>query len=90
MAADIYWVAEVLGGKLAILARPRPGDWLEDEIQDWKRQGIDVAVSLLEEAEASSLGLEREAHLCREQGIEFISFPVPDMQVPVSTSLTRS
>ncbi|HWC29572.1 MAG TPA: protein tyrosine phosphatase, partial [Dehalococcoidia bacterium] len=65
MPADIYWIGDVGTGRLAILGRPRPGDWLEDEIGDWRRQGIDVAVSLLEPSEASTLGLDEEPTLCQ-------------------------
>jgi hypothetical protein len=34
MRADIYWIADVPGGRLAILGRPRSGDWLSDEIAE--------------------------------------------------------
>jgi hypothetical protein len=33
---------------LAIMARPRAGDWLDGEIAGWRAQGIGVIVSLLE------------------------------------------
>ena len=84
MPADIYWIGPVAAGKVAILARPRPGDWLEDEISDWRRLEVHVVVSLLEPSEALHLGLETEAELCIASGIDFVSFPIPDVQVPVS------
>jgi hypothetical protein len=66
------------------MARPRAGDWLDDEIAGWRLEGIDIVVSLLEPEEVHELGLQREAHLCGEHAIEFISFPVPDRGVPES------
>ena len=36
----LYWISGPWAGKLAIAARPRGGDWLEDEIRDWKNGGI--------------------------------------------------
>jgi len=66
------------------MARPRAGDWLDEEIVNWKEAGIEVVVSLLEVEEVYDLGLQREADLCRSIGIEFISFPIPDRGVPES------
>ena len=80
----IHWIDPLTPGRLAIMARPRAGDWLEDEIAGWKAQGVDVVVSLLEMEEVTELGLRREAELCRATGIEFVSFPIPDRGVPAS------
>jgi len=66
------------------MARPRAGDWLDDEIAGWQAEGIDIVVSLLEPDEVSELGLHQEADLCREHKIDFISFPIPDRGVPAS------
>jgi hypothetical protein len=83
-APKVYWIDLPMAGRLAIMARPRSGDWLDDEISGWRAQGIDIVISLLEQEEVSELGLQREASLCREQGIEFLSFPIPDRGVPPS------
>jgi protein-tyrosine phosphatase len=64
------------------MARPRAGDWLDDEISGWRSEGIDIVVSLLTPEEVSELGLRGEADLCRAQGMEFIPFPIPDRGVP--------
>ena len=64
------------------MARPRAGDWLEDEVAHWRAEGVGLVVSLLEPAEARELGLEAEAEACRAQGIEFLNFPIPDRGVP--------
>ena len=78
----LYWIEMAMPGRIATAARPRAGDWLESEVVDWKACGLDVVVSLLEREEVSELGLHREAELCRANGIEFISFPIPDRGVP--------
>jgi len=69
-------------GRLAIVPRPRGGDWLASEIANLKADGIDVLVSLLEPAEAIELGLVFEEWRCVEAGIEFVSLPVLDRSVP--------
>jgi protein-tyrosine phosphatase len=66
------------------MPRPRAGEWLADEIIGWQAEGIRTVVSLLEPAEISELGLEREAELCRKHGIEFVSLPIPDRGLPAS------
>jgi len=40
MVSDIYWIKTSASLRLAIMARPRAGDWLEDEIDHWKREGV--------------------------------------------------
>ncbi len=80
----IHWIEASIGGRLAIMARPRAGDWLDDEIAGWKGEGVDVVVSLLEIEEVEELGLQREAELCRATGIQFVSFPISDRGVPKS------
>ena len=85
MRPEIYWVASPrLSGRLAIMPRPRAGDWLDDEIAGWRAAGIDHVVSLLEPNEVRELGLEREAGLCRALEISFANFPIADRSVPDS------
>jgi protein-tyrosine phosphatase len=69
---------------LAVVSRPRGGDWLEDEASAWKRAGIDVVVSLLENGEAAELELTNEQTVVESNRIRFISFPIPDRGIPVS------
>ncbi|MCP3465837.1 dual specificity protein phosphatase family protein [Bradyrhizobium sp. CCGUVB23] len=66
------------------MARPRSDDWLDAEVNEWKRSGVDVVVSLLEHEEVYELGLQHEAELCRSSGIDFKSFPIPDRGLPDS------
>jgi protein-tyrosine phosphatase len=80
----LHWIETPATGRLAIMARPRAGDWLNDEIAGWKASGLDMVVSLLEQEEVAELGLQLEAELCRAAGIEFVAFPIPDRGVPGS------
>jgi hypothetical protein len=84
MSADIYWIVDVPCGRLAILGRPRAGEWLHDEITDWARNGITDVVSLLEDHEIRDLELTREAELVRHAGLDFERFPISDRGVPTS------
>ena len=84
MRPDVYWIDAATGLRLAIMPRPRAGDWLEDEIAGWRLEGVDVVVSLLEPDEAAELGLQREAALCTAQGMRFLALPIPDRGVPVA------
>jgi len=85
MKADLFRIPGPWRGRLAIAARPRGGDWLDDEARAWRRAGIDVIVSLLEDDEALLFDLDRERQVAENQGINFVSFPIPDRGVPAST-----
>lgn len=82
MASELYWIDVGSSVALAIMARPRAGDWLEDEIAHWKRSGVGLVVSLLERDEIEDLGLQAEAAICEESGIQYLSFPIPDRGTP--------
>jgi protein-tyrosine phosphatase len=86
MRSSIYWLNLPQPWRLAIMPRPRAGDWLVDEIGAWKNEGIDLVLSLLEDDEIAELGLSGEQQACQDQGIEFISFPIADRDVPRSTA----
>jgi protein-tyrosine phosphatase len=68
------------------LSRPRGDEWLRDEIQGWVNSGIDLVVSLLTSQEISELGLVDEPIIAGELGIQFINHPIPDYDVPVSST----
>ena len=72
---------------LAILGRPRAGDWLSDQIAGWQAAGITDVISLLQNPEVRDLGLEREREIA-ELGISFEQFPIPDRGVPESVRTT--
>src|SRR5215469_14841665 len=63
MNPDLFWVPGPWHGRLAVIGRPRGGDWLEDEVSAWRRAGLDVIVSLLEAEEAAQLELLEEEAL---------------------------
>jgi protein-tyrosine phosphatase len=84
MRPDVYWVDAVLPLRLAMMPRPRSGDWLEDEVIGWQREGIATVVCLLVAQEVRDLGLDAEAALCVRHGTAFLTLPVPDRSVPPS------
>jgi protein-tyrosine phosphatase len=90
MTPDLFWIPGPWRGRLAIAARPRGGDWLEDEASGWRRAGIDVMVSLLEADEAAQLDLVDEPKAAGANGIRFLPFPIPDRGVPASASAAVS
>lgn len=90
MKPDLFWIPGPWRGKLAVATRPRGGDWLEDEAAGWRRAGLSMIVSLLEDEEAAQLRLAREGHAAEVEGIDFISFPIPDRGIPGSTAAALS
>ena len=84
MKAAPYWIEAPWPGRLAILPRPRGGDWLEDEVRAWRSAGIDAVVSTLTSDEIAELDLAEEAELCQANGVEFVAFPVEDRGLPSS------
>ncbi len=80
----IHWISGVGSGRLGIMPRPRGGDWLEDEIKSLKGSGVDTIVSLLERQEIIELDISEEQVLCEVNGISYLSFPIPDRNVPSS------
>ena len=42
MNPDLFWIPGPWRGRLAVATRPRGGDWLEDEVNGWRRAGLDV------------------------------------------------
>jgi protein-tyrosine phosphatase len=88
MKTEIYWIEGPWTSRLAIMPRPRGGDWLEDEVRDWRSAGIEVVVSTLTSEEIAELDLAQEAALCKANGQEYFAFPIPDRGVPGSSRAT--
>lgn len=83
MKATVYSINEAAPNRIAIVARPRGGDWLCDELSALSQEGIDVLVSMLTEEEADELGLHRESDGCEAAAIKFVNLPIPDRSVPL-------
>lgn len=91
MQTEIYWVRKLDKNvydpvRLAVLPRPRGGDWLEGEVRALRAAGVDVLASLLTANETEVQELTEEANYCAAAGIEFVRFPIVDRGVPESTS----
>jgi protein-tyrosine phosphatase len=71
-------------GRRAISARPRGGDWLEDEVKSWREAGFDAFISLLTPDETADVDLSDEPKYCQLRDIDFVSFPIEDRNVPSS------
>ena len=82
MLPTTYKVLEIERGVLSVMAKPVPGEWIEDEFIGLARLGIDKIVCLLEDWEQLELGLGDEAKLCERNNIEYVSFPIPDRGLP--------
>ena len=91
MYTRIYWVHQFdNAARLGIMARPRGGDWLVDEITNLKRQNVGLLVSLLGKEEIHELGLRYQESICKDNGIEFINFPIVDRDIPKTSDKTDS
>jgi hypothetical protein len=84
MHTQLYDIPGTWSGRLAIMPRPRGGDWLDDEVRAWREQAIQVIVSGLTKDEIEELQLGAERDLCEANGIEYIPFPIADRGVPSS------
>lgn len=89
MKSEIYWINGPWPGRLAIMPRPRGGDWLDDEIKSWKMEGVEVVVSLLDEEEVEELDLAGEPEIISQAGMDFVAFPIRDREVPESRRATQ-
>ena len=86
IATKLYWVEGPWPGKLAVAARPRGGDWLAEEMAAWRSSGVNTVFSLLTPEEEAELDLTNEASTVAANGMRFLSFPIPDREVPHSQS----
>lgn len=83
MAVKIFWIETFANtARLGIMARPRGGDWLDDEIASLKKQNVNHLISLLESIEIDELGLKQEKNICAKYGIDFSNFPIEDRSLP--------
>ena len=89
MPMKLHWVDGPWRGRVVLAARPRGSDWLDAEIADWQRDGVNIVVSLLTPVEEGALDLRNEARAVKAKGMKYVSLPIPDREVPASeTELT--
>ena len=77
-----FWIPTDTPGRLAIIARPRGGDWLPDEVAAWKRMGIHTVASLLTPDEEFGLELSEESGECSRAGLAYLAYAVEDRGLP--------
>lgn len=82
MRPELFTIRRTGPGTLSTMARPRGGDWLEDEMTGLVAAGVRVLVSLLSDAENSELGLSAEAATAQAAGLVYYRLPTPDRHVP--------
>jgi protein-tyrosine phosphatase len=87
MVINLYWVTGTGPLHLATMPCPRGGEWLETDMRALQAECVDILVSLLTAQEIKELDLSQEPELCRNHGIEYRSFPIPDRDVPPSFPL---
>ena len=76
MRAELFTIRRSGPGTLSTMARPRGGDWLEDEMNSLTTADVDVLVSLLSNTEIT------EPELAHAAGLAFCHLPTPDRHVP--------
>lgn len=81
---QLYWVDGPWAGRLAMCARPRGGEWLEDEMAGWRNSGVETVCSLLTREEERDLDIVREEVEASAHGMKFLSLPIMDREVPAS------
>ncbi|MDH3712276.1 MAG: protein tyrosine phosphatase [Gammaproteobacteria bacterium] len=81
---QFYIVRRESQGYLAVMPHPDAAQ-LPEQVAGLRRRGVAVLVSLLQTHERDSLGLADTGHLCARQGIEYLSHPVEDLQVPTDS-----
>ncbi|MGP8252411.1 MAG: hypothetical protein ACLQHF_10275 [Terracidiphilus sp.] len=87
---NVFWIEGEPRARLAVVLRPRPEDWLEENLRHYANSGIDTLVSLLEPREAAWLGLGFESTLACQVGMEFLNYPIPDVHVPANVASFRA
>jgi protein-tyrosine phosphatase len=86
MKPTLFMIERDRLGRLATMACPRGGDWLDGEMEGLSAQGVDVLVSALTDSELVELGLTCEPELAARAGLTYVSFPIPDRGAPATTA----
>ena len=88
--SEIYWFRTRPKVTIAVVSCPRGNGMLKSDLIELRVGGIDTVVSLLEPDEAAWLGLGDEERLAEEVGLNFISFPIPDANVPLDPAMFKN
>jgi protein-tyrosine phosphatase len=86
----IFWIQGQQPPPLAVVLCPRGGWGLRDALRAYHRGGIETLVSLLGEKEAERLGLADEGRIASKLGMQFLSFPMPDHDIPPDEAAFRA
>lgn len=86
---EVFWINGDRPPHLAIVMRPRGEDWLHDEMRRMRANGVETVISMLQPHEAEWLGLCAEQAAAERVGMEFLSFPIQDTQVPANVGAFR-
>jgi protein-tyrosine phosphatase len=87
--AELYEITPCPIGRLAVMPRPRGGDWLMPELASLKLRGVTDIVSLLQPAEVGDLGLEPEPDFCETLLMRFHHHPIKDHGLPVQPAFDQ-
>ncbi|WP_330174198.1 tyrosine protein phosphatase [Streptomyces sp. NBC_01498] len=82
MRPTLFTVALPGPGRLSTMARPRGGDWLEDEMRALRTAGVDVLVCALTDPELAELDLTDEESAAESAGLRHVWLPIPDRTTP--------
>lgn len=82
MPLDIFPVEGPWDGKLAVCMRPRPGNFLDDDIRDLKSNGFGTLVSAITGRELEQLHLTSVPEICARHEVDWVHFPIGNLQVP--------
>ena len=69
-------------GRLWTMAAPGGGDRLATDLEGLGSAGVNTLVSLLDEREANTLGLDAEGAEAARRGLRFVQLPTSDLGVP--------
>ena len=79
----MYEIVPCPRGRLAVMPRPRGGNWLKGELASLKTCGVSDLVSMLTPPEEVELDLQIEPQLCADLGLRFHRHPVSDRGIPL-------
>lgn len=90
MRPDIYKIQQIGAGFLAVMAKPVAGEWIAEGFRGIAALGVMRLVSLMEREEMRDTGLAREPELCRDNGLDYVHFPIRDRGLPISPENTAA